>query len=256
MNRDPHTSFGMVTASGNTRLRVGVLGLNAWLVVCLIPSLHAGVGSVATFALSFLPLALLAAGLGALDRRDSLARWVLLGAFPPGLGAWPATRSELRSQDTYDETTMLLAAASMVAYFAAAAHATSRARSTTHATVHPLTGKNPVVEPPPRRWLRRALLAGATIGSVAIAVLAPALGSRRERVEAWNDAADDGAVLTAVVASIVCALALGGVVGPALRAERRQPSGASASRRRLVVALSIAVVAAVAWLLLRNLDRA
>jgi hypothetical protein len=235
---------------------VGALGLNAWLVVYLIPALHVGVGSLGMLLLAALPLGLLVAGLASLGPRGALARWILLAGYPPSLAAVVAARPELATREAYDETAMLLAATSLLAYVASAAHGTSKTPAVKPVTTHPLEGKEPVVEPLPRRWLRRGLLTAAALGGLAVAVLAPALASRRARIDAWGEAADDGAVLTAVVASIVAAVAIGSIVGPGLRAERHRRSTSARSRRRLAAASLVAVASALAWLLLRHFDQA
>lgn len=235
---------------------MAALGLNAWLVVHLIPSLYVGAALGPTLLLAALPLGALAGGALCLGARRAAARWILLAAYPPCLAAAVGLRDELVTREAYDEATTLLAAASLLAYLAAAAHATSRAPSHEPVTVHPLVGEPPVVEPPARRWLRRVLLALAALGGFAVAVLGPAIGSRRARIDAWGEAADEGAVLTAVVAAVVAAAAVGAIVGPRLRAERRRPGDAARARRRSAAALVVAIAAGLAWLLLRHFDRA
>ena len=73
-------------------------------------------------------------------------------------------------------------------------------------------------------------------------------------MEVWEDAAPDGAALTAVVAAIVVAVMLGAIVGPGLRAERRSAQSAKGDRRRLVASIAIAVIAAGMWLVLWRMD--
>ncbi|HJL17226.1 MAG TPA: hypothetical protein RMH99_16280 [Sandaracinaceae bacterium LLY-WYZ-13_1] len=235
---------------------MGLLGVNAWLVSYLLPTLHVGAGDAWMVLGASAPLMVLAAGVALLGPRPGWARWVLLALYPPALGAVIAVRRELGAHEAYDETTSLLAVAAWLAYATAAAHASTRDRRVKPASPHPLVGKQPVREPPARRWLRRGLLATAATGGFAVAVLAPALGARRARTEAWGEAADDGAVLTSVVAAVVAAAALGAIVGPGLRAARAPRSARARSRRRLALASLVAVASGIAWLLLRHFDRA
>jgi len=234
-------------------LRVGLLGLNAWLVVCLVPALFLGLDSLGSAAATLGPLLPLAAGVAWLGSRRELARWCLLAIFPPALGATIALRADLVDRHVFDGPVILVAAASLVAYVAAAAHACARPRSHKESSAHPLTAKDPVVEPRARRWIRRALLATAGVGGFAMVAIAPTSGSHPARSEPWGEAAGDGSVLTVVVASVIAAFALGAVVGPALRAERRR-AGTSASRRRhLAVAMIVGTVAGLGWLVLTHL---
>lgn len=234
-------------------LRVGILGLNAWTVALLIPTLHVGVGTTLETLLAISPLIALGLGVYWLDQRRAWARWALLGAVGPALCLAIALRDELVAREAFDPAGMLLAAVSLLAYLAAAAHALTRPRAPRESSVHPLRTKEPVAEPAPRRWLRRALLGTASMGALAIAVLAPAWAERSARVEAWGDAADDGAVLTAIVAAISAAVALGAVIGPGLRADRK-PRDPAKDRRRFALSLGVAIVGAIGWLVLRQLD--
>ena len=233
-----------------THARVALLALNAWLVVLALPVLHVGAAS-GSLLLAAAPLGLVAIGLWA--RSVAAARALLLGGFPPALALAVAFYPELVERDAYGPFGMGVAALSLVGYVAAAAHATGGALAILPHEEHPASPKEPVAEPPARRWLRRFLLGAGTIGALAIAVVAPAAGRHRELVERWGEAAPDAAVLAAVVAGLLAAVALGGVIGPALRAERsaRPPA---ARRRVLAVALFVATVAGMAWLLLAYFD--
>ncbi|HEY8429692.1 MAG TPA: hypothetical protein VIL20_15010 [Sandaracinaceae bacterium] len=229
--------------------RIGLLGLNAWAVVVLAPALHAGAGLLTTL----LPLPALAYGLLSLRRRVEHARWALLFGVPAGIGAVLAIERPLTEHDAYGPVGLVLAAASLLAFVAAAAAAVGRERAVTPAVTQPLAGKEPVVEPRARRVLRRALLAVAALAALSMTVLAPSLADRRERAARWGEAADDAAALTAVVAAVAACVALGAVVGPALRAERRR-SDPRRHRRRLALAMFIATAAFVGWLVLRHFD--
>lgn len=258
MSADPHTASSEApdparSADAADAWRVGLLGLNAWVVIVLFPSVRVGAEGPLQVALAALALAVLAGGLWLLVRgRRELARWILLGATPPALALPIALRPALVEREVLDPPTLLLAVVSMIAWLAATTHAVARPTRVKPALAQVLVGKEPVSEPAARRWTRRALLAITSLGAFAIAVLAPAWTDRSARLEAWGEAADDGAVLTSVAAAIAGALVLGVVVGPGLRAERARSRDAARRRRRLALALLVATLAAAAWLTLRH----
>lgn len=242
--------------TGADRVRVGLLGLNAWTVVFLVPTLHLPeVGAVAWLAAAA-ALAALGAGWAALGRRGELARVLLLGLFPPALGLGVAASPELVEREVFDPITVLLAGASLLAFVAVAARVSARHEALKPATSQPSSTRDPVGEPGVRRWTRRALLALAAAGGFGMVAVAPVWTDRAARVAHWGEARDDGAVLAIVVAAVVAAFALGGVVGPGLRAERRPAKADRASRRRLLLALLVAGGCAAGWLALRVLDAA
>lgn len=235
--------------------RLALLGVNAWVVALLVPSLHVGLDALGALATTA-PLAVLAVAVAALPRHRSRARWMLLAAYPAAIGGVIALRRELTERDTHGVLGLALAALSLLAFVAAAAHACSRERR--HRPVHhrmPL-GRQAVAEPSSRTWTRRALLGVAAVGALALTLVAPALATRRERVERWGEAADDATVFTVVVAATVACVAAGAVVGPALRAARTSRDGPRRSRRRLAAAMLIAVMACVGYLVLLHFDRA
>lgn len=238
-----------------TLTRVVLLGLNAWLVALLIPSLHVGLVGAADLGLLALPLAVLGPGLFFLRGGNlSVARWVLLAGVPAALGAAIALRPQLVELEAYGTMGLALGAASVLAFLAAAAQAVSADRELKPAVAQPLVGKEPVVEPTSRRWMRRGLLALAALGAFALTVVAPALPTRQERERAWGDAMDDAAVLTAVVAAVATAIALAALIGPGLRAARPARDEPARRRRRLAAAMLIGTAAAVGWMVLRQFE--
>ncbi len=254
MNRGSPTSAHADATVDREQLRLSALGVNAWIVALVVPALHAGGVGLEQVVVGLGPLAVLAAGAMALQKHVDRARWTLLFGFPASLAAVLAWRSDLAQRDAYGAVGLALAAASLLAFMGAAAHAVGRDRESKRAHAQPLAGKEPVVEPATRRMLRRVLLGAAAFGAFAMTVLAPTLASRRERVRVWGDAADDATTLTAVVATVVAALALGTVIGPALRATRTRRDDPTQRRRRLAASLLIATCAGVGWLLLRHFD--
>ena len=237
--------------------RVGLTGLNAWLVLLLVPCLAAGwpdgIASLAAAgALALLALGVLAAVRSPADDRLAVAgRWVLLALAPAALAAMVAARTEVAARSAFGPATLVLGAASVLAYAASAARACTRPLARLEVSVHALRSKQPVSEPAMRRWMRRALLGVAALGAGAIALVAPTARGARIYGEAWGDSAEAAAVLTSVVASLVAALALGAIVGPALRAKRPR-SGDDARRvRRIAWSAVVASLALGAYVALR-----
>lgn len=261
MTDDPHTPSSILgedavggVSSRADLLRVGILGLNAWAVGVLLPTFHVGLASTLEGLAAVAPLAVLAVGVSSLSRGSPLARWALLAGVPPALVIPAAIRDASLVDDAFDAISLSLAAISLLAYLAAAAHAVARPSLTKPAVAVPLSSKEPVAEPLARRWLRRALLGVTAIGAFATVVVAPAWATVRERRAAWGDASDDAGVLTAVVAAVVTAFAIGSIVGPALRAERARATAALSSRRRLAVAILVGTAAGIAWMVLTHFE--
>ena len=261
MSDDRHTPSSTEVEGGDEGassrpdlLRVGILGLNAWAVGVLLPTFHVGLASWTEGLVAVLPLVVLAGGVLLLSRGSIHARWALLAAVPPALVIPAALRDAALVDEAFDATSLSLAALSLLAYLAAAAHAVARPALTKPAVAMPLSGKEPVAEPPARRWLRRALLFVTAIGAFATVVVAPAWATVRERRAAWGDASDAASVLTSIVAAVIAALAVGSIVGPALRAERARSSAAAAGRRRLAVAILVGTAAGIAWMVLAHFD--
>lgn len=271
MTGDPHTtsSDSGSESSGATptaadraavsdALRAGFSGLNAWLVVYLLPSLWIGEGSATEAALAAVPLVVLLVGVAAVGSGRPWGHPMLLAVFPPALGGLLVLSPRLGAvavRDAADVVGLSLGVASLTAFVAAVAYGAAHARAAKPSSAHPLIGKAPVSEPFARRGLRRLLLTAVGLGGFFMLVVAPSLTSPRERVALWGEGAADGAVLTAVVATIVTCLALGAVVGPGLRADRRR-SSARQTRRRVGAALLIAALGAAAFLVLASFDAA
>ncbi|MEZ4339786.1 MAG: hypothetical protein R3B82_24460 [Sandaracinaceae bacterium] len=233
---------------------MALLGLNAWAVVFLVPTLHlpdVGGWAWAAAAAALVPFAV---GLSALGRRGDLARLMLLGLYPPLLGVSVAVSPELVEREVFDPITVLLAAASLLVFVGVAARGCARSEALKPSTTQPSGTREPVGEPRARRWIRRALLALTAAGGFAMVGVAPVWTDRSARAARWGEAQDDGAVLAIVVASVAAAFVIGAIVGPGLRAERRPAKETRTSRRRLWLALAVAAACAAGWLVLAQLD--
>jgi hypothetical protein len=241
--------------AGAARARLAILGVNAWIVALLVPSLHLDVwrdggGLDLGLLVSIAPLVVLAVALAVPHR--GAARWGLLAGYPASIALALAVRGELAERDAHGTIGLVLAALSLLAFVAAAAHASSHQPGSAQRET-PLE-RDPVAEPVARRWVRRALLAIAAAGALALTLVAPTLGGRRARVERWGEAADDATVLAAVVASTVACVAIGAIIGPALRAARPGSHPPAQRQRRLAASMLLAVAAGVGWLVLRHFD--
>ena len=246
---------GITTAD---RARIALLGLNAWVVVVLVPTLHVGVDSLMQLALLVSPLPALALGMASLaPARVRLARILLLALVPPLIGLAVAARPALVLREIFDPITLTLAALSLLAYAAAAARACSRPTRTMPVHSHPARARAAVPRAddarPRRRPLRRLLIGTVTALGLAMVLIVPAWMTRAARVARWGEAADDSVVFTAVLAAAVGAFSIGAVVGPGLR-RRKQAISAKRRRRHLTLAAVAAVVAFAGWLALHYLD--
>jgi hypothetical protein len=228
------------------------MGGLAWALLVALPVGY--VVGLRAVMVGMLPLVALGLGIAAISERTAWARAILLAIYPSTLGLVLVLHPELVARDTYGPIGIGLGSMALLAYAAAAAHAVSRVRRVLEHSQLPATTKDPVVEPRARRWFRRFLLLAAALGAIAIAIVAPAIGAHSELVHAWGEAADDAAVLTSVAASLVAAIAIGALIGPALRAERVSET-VPKKERRFAIALTVSAIAAALWLLLTYLDR-
>lgn len=229
-------------------LRVGLLGLNAWAVVLAIPALDAsGARTAGLFAALLGPLAALALALAAIHTRHAAQALAALVGFPAALALGVGARPELQRGGGHTTLTLCLAVLSFLAWAVAAAHTLGRPTPGRATTVQPLgSHRESVPERRRRAYARRALLGVASAGAFALTAVAPTQLDRDAFEQAWGAAADEGALLATVVGSALAALMLGGIVGPALRAERR-PSAPRPAWLRVVFAVAAFATGVAAW---------
>ncbi len=222
--------------------RALVLGLNAWLVLAVLPMLFAEPRTTASFAWLALPIAPLVLGVGVLERSQRVGGWILLGGFPTLLAAIVAVMPRLVVQDAYSTVGLVLGALSLVGYGAGAAFAAMRPTELRPTSRRPLGSVSPMREPITRTWARRLLLGAGGLAGLVLAVVAPSLGGMRAYEQVWGRAAPEASVLTAVVGGALGTATLAMFVGPALRAPRtRPPSRRTADRRVVALLFSVAV---------------
>jgi hypothetical protein len=221
-------------------LRIALLGLNVWAVSLAIPALDASrSASVGLFAALLVPLAALALALATLRARHPAAAFATLGAFPVALALGVGARPELQRGDAHTPLTLCVAVLSLVAWATAAAHALGRAPRGRSTTLQPLGPRSEASPGRQRRTrARRALLAVASLGAVALVSVAPALLDRGEAERVWGEAAPEGVLFATIAGGALATLLLGGVIGPSLRAGR-----ATAASRPSWLRVGFAVVA-------------
>jgi hypothetical protein len=208
------------------------LGANAWLVANVLPLAFAGPRSIAAVLLVAIPIAALAAGVWLTSVRPMLAEWGLFGVFPTLLAAVSATLPAVTVQTPYSAVGGVLAAISLVAFGAGAAHALGRPLVLREAVQKPLGGIAPVDEEPKRRLLRRLLLGLGGVGALAIAMIAPLAGATEGYEAAFGEHASTAATLIVTLAGAIASAVLVFFVGPSLRSTRVAPPTRKIARRR------------------------
>lgn len=224
--------------------RLLVLGMNAWAVLLAVPLWSGQPRATWAILLLLLPLACLAAGLLLLPASRRITAWVLLGAYPTSIASVAAALPQLAVASPYSTPGLLLGTLSLAAFGAGAAFSATRPPALRPTSSRPLGSVAPIEEHAGRRTVRWALLGVTSLGALAIAVVAPAVGDRAGYEAAWGEAADEAAVLTAVIASALSAATLALFVGPTLRASRPRRRSRRRTRRRIGWLLLSAVVGA------------
>jgi len=241
-----------MTPAADGSLRVGVLGLNAWILAVALPAALGGPRSVLGAALPVLvPPAVLAAGVALLarDRGGRGATWTLLAAYPTAL-AWSVLRLEgVLEEPPTAGAGWLVALLALGAFLVVAASRTGAPGHLHPTRPRPLDEADLPDEPAGRRRLRAALI-GVTLVGAAILALLPAVFPDPEAFErAWDeDGRREAQVLVAVVGVALGTAVLTLFLGSALRAPRAKRPRPAELRRSLAVALTLAALGAAAWL--------
>jgi hypothetical protein len=157
---------------------------------------------------------------------------------------------EAELERAHGAASLVLAAASLVAYAAGAAIGCRPPFAVLPSVTHPLEPDE--LHRPRRRWLRDLVLAGMLAGAFAIAVVAPLFPAYGEVEERWREAAGAGSVLSAVVAGAMAVGVLGRELGSLLR-RADAPAAPSPAELRLRTAalLFAALLGAVAYYTIR-----
>jgi hypothetical protein len=181
------------------------------------------------------------------DERSITERWLLLAVFSIALAAALCLGTEAAREQAHSALSMLLAAASLLAYGAVALQA-CRTPLQLLPTRSQARRSERGAAPPPESRAMRAAAALLWIGAFAIALIAPLSGSYATLQLAWGDAADAGAAFTAVVAGGIAVSLLGIQLGPLLKARRAQHVSTRARRNRIAVMLFLTLCGGLVYL--------
>jgi hypothetical protein len=240
-------------AEGPSGIALAGLGTNAWLtcVGWVLISNDVSAPQAGVSAAGLLPL-----WLGTLLRahahtpaRWTGVRWLLLGIFPFTLAAALCLGTEATRERAHSALSMLLAAASLLAYGAAALQACrtplpllptrSHARRSERST-RPAASVGPL----------RVAAALLWVGAFAIALVAPLSTDYATLQQAWGESADAGATFTAVVAGSIAATLLGMDLGPLLKARRASHVSLRTRRNRIATLLFLTLCGGFVYLAL------
>ncbi|HKP56052.1 MAG TPA: hypothetical protein VJV78_05020 [Polyangiales bacterium] len=210
------------------------LGVNVWIthvLLALVSDLTTlsqyAVGVFALLCLLLGVAARMSAALGTSERREAAARWLLLGVYPGAIGLSLSLGDERVRETAHSAISMPLCAAALLAYGAAAVSACRKRPSLLEAEIHALNGREAQLRP---KRLRRFVIGAVLLGSLAICVVAPLWPPYPQAAEAWGEAAEAGAVLTALVAMATAVSVIVVHLGSALR--RSETRGETVRQRR------------------------
>ncbi|HKU44163.1 MAG TPA: hypothetical protein VJR89_38645 [Polyangiales bacterium] len=224
------------------------LGVNVWITHVLL-ALVSGATSPAQYAVGgFALLCLLLGAAARMSARpfavESAARWLLVGAYPACIGLSLSLGDQRTRESAYTALSMPLCAAALLAYGAAAVSACRKQPNLLSAEIHPLNGREARLQP---KRLRRFVIAAVLIGSLAISVVAPLWPPYPELARAWGDAADAGAVLTALVAMATAVSVVVVHLGSALRRSEVRAETLRQRRNRLATLLFLTLLGFVTY---------
>jgi len=235
------------------RLRVALVGANAWLVCGVIPVAQAAGHPLGAIAALGLGLVVLAAGVLALGRERSatVAGWLLLALFPALLALGLALPIELHAPEALSPGVAVFGAVAFVAYGMVAARAVARPPGTRASTRHALTATPRAREDVGKLVARRALLAVVAIAALGLVAVAP-FAEAGQLVRAFPGAPGEAAVMATVVGGVLASLLAGALLGPGLRAARvARPVVGRALVVRVLTLFGVAVLGVVAYLVWR-----
>jgi hypothetical protein len=227
------------------------LGANAWLIcvgwVLISNDVSTWHTTAACFALVPLCVGALFQARTQPDRRSDSARWLLLCVFPVSLAAALCLGSEALREQAHGALSLLLAAASLLAYGAAALQACRTPLALLPTRSQARRSERGGTAPRESQVLRAAA-ALIWIGAFAIALIAPLSSNYASLQLAWGEAADAGAALTAVAAGGIAVSLLGMQLGPLLKARRASHVSTRTRRNRIAVMLFLTLCGGLMYL--------
>jgi hypothetical protein len=224
------------------------LGINVWVTHVLL-TLVSRSASPAQHVVGACALLCLLLGVAARmtihgEQRERTARWLLLCVYPGTIGLALSLGSEQVRETAYTALSMPLCAASLLAYGAAAVIACRQPSSLLASESHPLNGRESVAPVPRLRGFVIAMVLG---GGFAITVVAPLWPAYGELASAWGDAAEAGAVLTALAATAIAVSVIVVHLGAALRRAERRVDTVPKRRNRVATLLFLTVLGFVTY---------
>jgi hypothetical protein len=227
-------------------LRTLVAGLELWLVATMVPWIEHRPSGLGGVALGLLPLVGLAVGEALRRRSPRLSTVLLLGAVPVSIAVAAALEPALAANDAWSGVLGPLVALSLLFYLAVVLHSFARPAPTR------ATGWQPVPEaawsrPPSGQVVATGLVVALVAAALVAMVVIPFAVSRAALEVRFPGAADDARTLAVAVGGGIFAVALGAIVGPALRARRAHDQGRERIGWAVGLSLGLAVVAAVAY---------
>jgi hypothetical protein len=234
-----------------SRAQVGALGALSFCTCALLPSIHRAAQLPGyAFALLALPPASLVLGLLLTHTHRRASTYALLTAFPIALALCVSRVPHDVALTTFSPAVLGFAFLSLATYAASAVALCARPLAMRKVEQRPL-GEVAAIEPEARRQvLGAAVLWTMLIGTTFVTMWSSWTTPARYR-EQWGRAAPEGATLTALAAGLAGVLMLA-LVGPALRADRRNASARVDRTRRLTWLLSVALSGAVVYALLHR----
>ena len=218
-----------------------VLGLNALSVLAWLPLLLSDTSNGWSAVVVLIPALPLGLGLAWLGRGHAAAPWVLLLVFPVTLVGAVGAIDGLAGRSPHGPLGLLLGVLSLVAYGAVVARAVARTEPLRETEKKSLGSASPAEEDVQRTIARRVVLSAATLGALAIGVVAPALGNPTALAEAWGPAAAEAALLTAVFGCVIATTLMALFVAPMTRRSRKRPPTRAQVRLRVVLLLLLVV---------------
>ncbi len=223
------------------------MGLEVWALAIVVPSVDAGLdGRAVGLVTAALPLLVLGTGELLRERWPGASRAALAAGFPFALAIGAAARPDLARTDAWSGALAPVMALSLLVYLAVVLHSFARPAPTR------ATGWQPLPEAASQRTGRTRGLSAAVVAAtlaaalVAVGVLpfAPSAAVLEARFPLGSA---EARTLAVAVGGGLFAVALGAIVGPALRARRvgdhaRERIGVSVS-----ASLGLAVLAALAY---------
>ena len=224
------------------------LGAYAWTAVVVWPRLSLAPPSADTLAVGLLAPVMLVAGLRAIRNRLRLARWLLFAGFPTALALAVAKESEATNRIVYSPVLLLIAALALLAFGACALGACSGAAQLRSVNLS-LLRSDAYLAPKRTNRLRIVAVGWVLASALVLATWPPSAGGVVALREAWGEASNEGALLTAVGAAALAVVCLIVFVPKLLREE---PVAADGTSVRTLWSLLLAGVGFATYLLLQE----